>query len=268
MKLGAAYDHGLLTDWALDVGLGRGQVSATGTADLRDADRVAFVVRPRITSLELEAAATALGIGTASLTGPMSLTGQLRGRTGRAKDLLASLEGTLNVAMGPGTFTRIGRFGATMAKILSFASVRGLISAQPLRDLTGTGLSYRAITTQATFDKGSMALDGFSFRSDAMDMTAQGRVDLVAERLAMQAMLKPLGAAGALLGHLPITGKSVEATTSIHLEAQGPLDDPDIRYSMGTGIETAIEAPAQGTRSMFKGIIDLLEKGARALLGK
>jgi uncharacterized protein YhdP len=268
LKLDASYDHGLLSEWALAFGYSGGRISATGTADLRDPERVSFVVRPQITSLDLGAVASVLGVEAVPVTGPISLTGHLQGHTGSTKDLLASLEGTLDARMGPGTFTRIGRFGATTAKILSFASVRGLLSGSVLRDLTGKGLAYRAITAQTSFDKGSMGVSRLSFRSDAVNMDAQGTVDLLGEQLALQVALRPLGTAGKVLGFLPIVGRPVEAMTSIHLEANGSLDDPDVRLAMGQGIGSAIRGEAKGTNSMIRGITDFLRGGTGKLFGK
>ena len=268
LKLDAAYGHGLLSEWDLAFGFSGGQISATGSADLRDPERAAFVVRPQITSLNLGAVAPVLGIEAMPVTGPLSLTGQLRGRTGSTKDLLASLEGTLDARMGPGTFSRIGRFGATTAKILSFASVRGLLSGSLLRDLTGKGIAYRTITVQTSFDKGSMSVGSLSFRSDAMNVEAQGTVDMIEERLALQVALSPLGTAGRVLGFLPIVGRPVEAMTSIHLEANGSLDDPDVRLAMGRGIGSAITQETERTGSMLRGITDYLQRGTGNLFGR
>jgi uncharacterized protein YhdP len=261
LKFGAAYDHGLLTDCALDLGFSGGQISATGTADLRDPERVSFVVRPQITSLKLEEAAPVLGIGLVPVTGPISLTGRLQGSTGRVKDLLASLEGTLNLTMGPGAITRIGRFGATMARIISFVSVRSLLSGEVLSDLTREGLSYRAISTETAFDKGSMGVSAFRFRSNALTMDAQGRVDLIQEQMAIQVALRPLGTANTLLGFLPVVGQPLEAMTSIHLVVRGPLDSPDISLAPGQGIESAIQGGAHGTGSIITGITNFLQRG-------
>jgi uncharacterized protein YhdP len=268
LKFNAAYDRGLLSDWALGFEFGGGQVSAKGSADLRDPERIAFVVRPQVTSLNLGAVAPVLGIEAMPVTGPLSLTGQLQGRTGSTKDLLASLEGTLDARMGPGTFTRIGRFGATTAKILSFASVRGLLSGSLLRDLTGKGIAYRTITAQTSFDKGRMSVGSLSFRSDAMNMDAQGTVDMIEERLALQVALSPLGTAGRVLGFLPIVGRPVEAMTSIHLEASGSLDNPDVRLAMGRGIGSAITQETERTGSMLRGITDYLHRGTGGLFGR
>ena len=212
-------------------------------------------------SLKLEEVAPVLGIGLVPVTGPISLTGRVQGRTGSAKNLLASLDGTLDVTMGPGTITRVGRFGATMARIISFASVRGLLSGEVLSDLTREGLPYRAITAETAFDKGSMGVSAFRFRSNALTMDAQGRVDLIQEQMAIQVALRPLGTANTLLGFLPIVGQPLEAMTSIHLAVRGPLDSPDINLAPGQGIESAIQGGAQGTGSIITGITNFLQRG-------
>jgi hypothetical protein len=106
-----------------------------------------------------------------------------------------------------------------------------------------------------------MGVSAFRFRSSALTMDAQGRVDLIQEQMAIQVALRPLGAANTLLGFLPIVGKPVEAMTSIHLVVRGPLDNPDIRLAPGQGIESAIQGGAQGTSSIITGITNFLQRG-------
>lgn len=272
LNLGAAYDRGLLTEWSLDFRADEGHVSARGSADLRDPERIPLVVRPQITSLKLEAGTPVLGpvlgLDAVPVTGPISLTGQLRGHTGTTKDLLGSLEGNLDATMGPGRFSRVGKIGAPMEKLLSFASVRGLLSGKLLSDLTGKGLAYRTIRAQTAFDKGVIELRAFSFESDAMNIDAQGRINVLNEQMDVKAELRPLDTADKLLGFLPIVGKPLEAVTSIPLEAQGPLDDPDIRLAVGQGVEGAIREETKGTGSTIKGFTDFLRRSTGKPSGK
>jgi uncharacterized protein involved in outer membrane biogenesis len=268
LKLDAAYDRGVLTRWGVDFGVQDGRIAATGSADLRDLSQVPFVVRPQVTSVKLGTVAPLLGFDRLPVSGPLSLTGNLQGRTGSTKDLLTSLAGDVRAEMGPGTLTRIGKFGATMAKILSFTSVKGLLSGRFLDDFSGKGLPYRTMTAQATFAGGGMDVGAFAFHSDTLTMDARGRIDLLNERQDMHAQMEVLGIVSEVLELVPIIGRSLGALTAIHLRVTGSLDDPDVRMAVAQGAKDAVTDEEQSLRRPLRGTTDTLEKGVDTLLGK
>jgi hypothetical protein len=268
LRLDASYDRGVLTRWDVDFGVEDGRIAATGTADLRDPERVPFEAHPQITSLKLEAVAPVLGIGQVPLDGPLSLTGHLQGRMGSTKDLLSSLAGSVQAEMEPGTFFRIGRFGETMAKILGLVSARGFLSGRTLSNLSDKGLPYRTITAQTTFDKGHMEVDTFSFLSDSMTLDSRGRIDLLNEQMDMQAKMQALGIVDKTLQVVPLVGRSAADLTAIHLQLTGSLDNPDIRIAVGQRAKDLITDEEKSLRSPLKGITDSLKKSLEQLLGK
>jgi uncharacterized protein YhdP len=247
LALRVGYDRGLLTGGALDFDGDGGHVSATGSADLRDPGGISFFVRPHVTSLGLEAVGQVFGLERPPVTGPLSLSGELQGRTGTREALLQSLEGSLDATMGPGRFSRVGKIGAPLAKLLSFASLRGLLSGSLFADLTGRGLAYRTIRLQADFSNGSMRIGRFGFESDAMNIDAQGSVDLISEQMDARVELRSFGTVDKLLSFIPIVGRPLEAIASIPLEVQGPVDDPDVRLAVGQGITGAIRQETEST---------------------
>ncbi|MCU0596621.1 MAG: AsmA family protein, partial [Desulfobacterota bacterium] len=108
LKLDATYDRGVIKKGDLSFGMEGGQVSMTGSGDLRDPEHVTFNVSPNITSMRLETLAALLGVPEVSVSGPISLTGRLQGRTGSSEDLLAGLSGDMQAQIGPGRVARIG----------------------------------------------------------------------------------------------------------------------------------------------------------------
>jgi uncharacterized protein involved in outer membrane biogenesis len=128
LKLDAVYEHGVIKQYNLNLGVDGGRIATNGSADLRDPEHVEFVLSPKVTSLRLETVAPVLGIEQLPISGPISLTGQLRGRTGTTRELLASLDGNLKTEMGPGHLTKIGKAGHIMAKILTMTSVKSILS--------------------------------------------------------------------------------------------------------------------------------------------
>ena len=145
-----------------------------GSVDLRDPEHVTFTVSPNITSLTVERIAPVLGIPDVSVSGPISLSGQLQGRTGSSEDLLASLHGNLDARIGPGKLARIGRGGEIVARMLSLTSVRGILTGSVFENFASQGLPYQRISVQATLNNGNMDLTNFRFESNAMNIDAQG----------------------------------------------------------------------------------------------
>jgi uncharacterized protein YhdP len=218
--------------------------------------------------LRLETVAPVLGIEPLPISGPISLTGQLRGRTGTPRDLLASLDGNLETEIGPGSLNKIGKAGDMMAHILSLTSVKGILSGRLIDNLTGKGLSYQAIKARTTFSKGNLELNNFNFVSDAMNMDAQGSINLVDEQMNIDAELEPLRAVGKALRRVPVLGKSAEELTRIHLRLKGSLDNPEIGVVLGEGVVDDVKGAKKKTGTILKGFKDFLKKEKNKLLEK
>jgi uncharacterized protein YhdP len=260
LKLDAVYEHGVVKQYNLNLSIDDGRIVTNGSADLRDPERVEFVLSPKVTSLRPETVAPVLGIKQLPISGPISLTGQLRGRTGTTRDLLASLNGALKIEMGPGSLNKIGKIGDMMVHILSLTSVKSILSGRLIDNLTDKGLSYQTIKARTTFNKGNLELDNFRFESDAMNMDAQGSINLVDEQMNIEAELKPLRAVGTALGLVPVLGKSAEELTRIHLRLKGSLDNPKIGVVLGEGVVDDVKGAKKKTGTILKGIIDFFKK--------
>ncbi|MEE9497574.1 MAG: AsmA-like C-terminal domain-containing protein, partial [Desulfobacterales bacterium] len=268
LKLDAVYAHGVVKQYNLDLDIDDGRIATKGSADLGDPERVQFVLSPKVTSLRLETVAPVLGIKQLPISGPISLTGQLRGRTGTTRDLIASLDGKLETEMGPGSLNKIGKIGDMMVHILSLTSVKSILSGRLIDNLTDKGLSYQTIKARTTFNKGNLELNNFNFVSDAMNMDAQGSINLVDEQINIEAELKPLRAVGTALGMVPVLGKSVEELTRIHLQLKGSLDNPKIGVVLGQGVVDDVKGAKKKTGTILKGVMDFLKKENNKLLKK
>jgi uncharacterized protein involved in outer membrane biogenesis len=257
LKFDALYDHGLIKPYDLDFGSEGGHLAAKGSVDLRDPQHAAFAVSPNIRSVKLETLASALGVHDFSVSGPISLSGQLQGKKGSSKDFLASLHGNLEIQIGPGKLARIGRGGEMLAKILSLISIRGILTGALFQNFASQGLPYQWINAQATLDNGNMDLTTFQFESNVMNVDAQGRINLLEEQMDMRVSLKPLGMVSTVMGIVPLIGKVAAGLTEIHFNLSGSLDDPRIFIIPGQGIAESIENEAKGVGSALKGAADL-----------
>jgi len=234
-----------------------GQVAMTGSGDIKDPEHLTFMVNPNITSLTVERLATVLGVPDVSVSGPISLNGRLQGKTGSLKDLLASLDGSLDAQIGPGNIARIGRGGAMMARMLSLTSIKGILTGSVLEDFANKGLPYQKIIAQVDLKGGNMDLTKLRFESDAISIDARGRINLLEEQMDVGARLKPLGMVSTAMGGVPLVGKVAASFTEIYFKLSGSLDDPRVSIIPGQGVADAVEDQAKGVGSVFKGAADL-----------
>ena len=262
LKLDAVYDRGVITQYDLSFDMEGGRVATKGSVDLRDPEHPTFTASQSITSLMVEKIAPVLGVLRDSVSGPISWSGELQGKAGSSEDLRASLHGNLQIQIGPGTITKIGRGGELMARMLSLASLRGILTASVFGDFANKGLPYQRIIAQASFDNGNMDLKDFRFESNALNLDAQGRINLVEERMDIRAKLKPLGMVTTVVGIVPLVGKVAASLTEIHLNVSGSLDDPQISLvPAGLGVADAIQDEARGVGRVLKGFTDFFGTG-------
>jgi hypothetical protein len=260
LNLDVRYDRGVVTQDDLQFAMEGGQVALSGSGDIRDPEHVTFTVSPNITSMKLEILAALLGVTEVSVSGPMSLNGRLQGKTGNTEELLTSLEGSLNGQIGPGKLARIGRGGNFLAKMLSLMSLRGIFTGSVFNDFAAKGLPYQSITVQSVLRNGKMDLTEFQFVSNAVNLAAQGRIDLIRQQMGVNASLKPLGTVSTVMGFVPLVGKVAAGLTEIHFHLSGSLDDPRVFIIPGQGIANSIENQAKGMGSIFRGFTDFFGK--------
>jgi uncharacterized protein YhdP len=258
LKMDTTYDRGVIRQGDLSFDMGGGRVAMTGSGDIRDPEHVTFTVNPNITSLAVERITPVLGIPAVSLSGPVSASGQLQGRTGSAEEILAGLQGILDAQIGPGNLTRIGRGGELLARVLSLTSVRGILTGSVFENFATQGLAYRRISGQASFNNGNMDVTNFRFESDAMNIEAKGRINLLEGQMDAGARLKPLGTVSTVAEAVPVVGKVAASLTEIYFNLSGPWEDPRVSIMPGQGIADSIQDQAKGVGSTLKGAADLL----------
>ena len=210
-------------------------------------DRILFTVNPDINALELDEVAPLIGTETLPLNGPISLNGRFRGNTGSSKELLAGLAGNLNVEIGPGNLSNVGRAGVLIGKVLSMINI---FSGRLAKNFSSEGIPFQNIKAQTSFDKGMLNLNSFDFISDAINMNSQGIIDLVNEKLNIKVHLKPAPKVGKALKWVPIGGKGEK--NLINIDIIGPLQDPEIRLAKLKKITKGVEDAAEKTKTELK----------------
>ena len=267
LKLKADYVRGELKFYNLDVFMAGGRIIAKGSADLRDPEHIPFTVKPALSNVNMEVMAPLLGLKNTPAHGPLSMTGQLQGRTGARPDLMRSLNGNLAADAGPGLLTKAGGGSGVLVNIMEFVSVSGILSGRVLNNLQDKGLAFKSIKAQADFSKGTMRVNMLRLLSDAANVDAEGTIDLVNQQLNMYADVEPFQLADKALGIIPILGKSIAGITNVYLDVRGPLEDPDIKVSKIKRAAKEEGKETEKTTTPEKQLFDAL-KGLKGLFGK
>jgi uncharacterized protein YhdP len=251
------------------------QIKTTGSVDLRDLDRIAFVENHDISGLDMESLASIYGIEKLPITGPLSLKGQVKGRTGSTEDvllkgssgstkqLLGSLDGHLKMEIGPGHLKEGGKLGHVFGKVFSMASLQSIFSGRMLQDLSGDGIRYNILNTDTTITKGTL-LNKIHLGSDAMNVESEGTIDLINETIKTTAILEPLATVNKALDFVPILGKAAGDLIKVRIDIEGPLENPKVKTSQTKQVGTAVKSVGTGTGDFLKGI----GKGVKGLFGK
>jgi uncharacterized protein YhdP len=258
LKLDLRYRQGVVEGFDLNTGIDKGHFATKGSADLRDPERISFTLEPDISALSLAAITPVLGVDRLPLSGPLTLTGRLRGSLGDSVAVLHSLDGNLDASLGPGTLTDVGKLGSLIAKLSSMAHIRSLFSGRIFRDISSEGLPFEKLTAQGSFNNGTLHVGKLHFNSDVMTVESDGTIDMVNDELDMVGLLAPLVMVDGTLNYVPLVGSALQDASRIRIHVQGPLEDPRVHTEqvkeIGKSIENVIEQPKDIVEGVGKGL--------------
>jgi uncharacterized protein YhdP len=116
------------------------------------------------------------------------------------------------------------------------------------------GMPYNKITATLAINDGFISSNDLFVASDAMNISAIGKADLVKNELDATIGVKPLQTVDKVLSHIPIvgwilTGKN-KSLISAYFEAKGKLDDPQVK-------PIPVQTMAKGVFNIFKRVFQL-----------
>jgi hypothetical protein len=252
----------------LDARIGGGRIQSRGSADLRSLQEIPFALQPTIEKVPLQSLAPLLGTNRPSVNGPLTLTGELQGTTGSALNLLQSLRGNVEAEMGPGRIYKLGQTGNVLFKLLNFLSVSNMLSGKTLKDLATEGVPYKSIKAKTFLQSGKMNINQLAMESPALELDANGDIDLVKKQCNMDANIGIFGTLDKVLGILPIVGKAGTELTRVHVTLEGALEDPKIRIRAVKGVSKAGKKAVQEGGKVAEDVIKGFGKGLEKILGK
>lgn len=268
LQLKAIYERGVLKSHDLEVLIGGGRIQSQGSADLRSLQEIPFALKPTIEAVPLESMAPLLGTNKPSVNGPLNLKGQLQGTTGSTLTILRSLRGNVEAELGPGRIYKLGQAGKAFFELLNFLSVSNILSGKTMKDLATEGVPYKSIKAKTLLQSGKMNISKLAMESPALELDANGDIDLVKKQLNMNADIGIFGTLDKVLGIFPIVGKAGTELTRVHVTLEGALEDPKIRIRPVRGVSEAGKKGAQEGGKVAEDVIKEFGKGLEKILGK
>ena len=191
----------------------------------------------------------AMGVKKQEVTGTLSLQGELSAKGESALEIRRSLLGAVKLKAEHGSVRKF----STLSKVLSILNVSQLLKFQ-LPDMVSGGMPYNRITGDLAFRDGSASTSNLFLDSNAINLSAVGKLDLMRNELNLTIGVQPLQSVDKVVSRIPIvgwilTGKDHSLITT-YFEAKGPIEDPQVTA-------VPVKSLARGVLNIFKRVFEL-----------
>jgi len=252
LKSTALLENNILYLQPLDCSTLDGQFSGKVRIDLGTSGTPRYQLSYKLNEVSAELFMKAAGVKKQELTGTMTMQGDLTARGKTGEDVKRTALGSTRIQLEEGSIRKF----AVLSKVFSLLNLSQLLKFQ-LPDMVAGGMPYNEITATLAIKDGVISCDDLYVDSDALNISAVGKVDLVREELDATIGVKPLQTVDKVVSRIPIvgwilTGKNRSLVTA-YFEAKGKLEDPTVSA-------IPVKSMAKGVFNIFKRVFELPAK--------
>ena len=249
LKTVAMYGEGILYLQPAEFALFDGDVSGKGRFDFGSNGTPRYQVSFDLNRVSAEKIARAVGVKKQEITGTLSLQGELTAKGDTGADIKKTALGSMKLHIEEGSLRRF----ATLSKIFSILNVSQLLKLQ-LPDMVSGGMPFNEITGTISIQDGVISSNNLFLDSDAMNISAVGKLDMVKEELDATIGVQPLQTVDKVVSRIPIvgwilTGRDKTFITA-YFEAKGKVEDPKVSA-------IPVKSLAKGVFDIFKRVFEL-----------
>jgi uncharacterized protein YhdP len=139
----------------------------------------------------------------------------------------AHWDALLSLAVADGVAQRV----PILVRLWSALSLQGLLSLQ-LPSLPNEGLTFSSLTGDFAFERGLAVTKNLSLNSSAVQIDAQGEIDLAQRTVDLKVGLIPLYGITSSVAKVPLAGKlfarGANLLTTVSFHVYGPYHDPTV----------------------------------------
>lgn len=236
----------------LEAGIFEGKLTGKGRVDIRSNGQNRYESSFSIERISLDKIQGFLEMGEREVKGNLSLTGHVTATGSDVYDLKKTAVGNFQLSTGKGVLKKF----SVLSKIFSLLNVFQLARLQ-LPDMAAGGMPYSAITASLTLRDGVLSSNDFFIDSDAMQISAVGKIDLLREKLDSIVGVHPLDTIDKIVARIPVAGWLLTDDKgnlfTVSFKVDGKWDDPRV-------IPIPIRSMAEGTLNIFRRLFQLPEK--------
>ena len=252
LDAGLKYAQGILNIETLEAGVLDGSLKGKGRVEIRPDGQNRHQANFSLDQISLEKFKVLLDIGDRTLTGKMSLAGDVTAAGSSADDFKKTAVGAVKVRAERGVLKKFSVF----SKIFSLLNVAQLLKLQ-VPDMAKGGMPYTSITASLSFKDGVISSNDFLIDSDAMKISGVGKVDLLQKKLDYIVGVHPLGTLDRIAARIPIAGWVLTDEgghlVTVHFKVKGNWDDPQVS-------PIPVRSLAKGTLDTFRRLFQLPQK--------
>ena len=227
-----------------------GHVSGNGRIDLGSSGSPPrYQVSFNLEKVSADRFVQAFGIKKQEINGTLSMQGELTAKGNNSSELKKTALGSLKFKCEKGSLRKF----AVLSKIFSILNVSQLFKFH-LPDMVSGGMPYNTITAAMAIQDGVVSSQDFYIASNAMNISAVGKVDLVKNEVDATIGVQPLQTVGKVVNRLPVVGWILTGENKTFLttyfEAKGKLEDPQVKA-------IPVRSMAKGVFNIFKRVFEL-----------
>jgi uncharacterized protein YhdP len=182
----------------------------------------------------------------------MSLQGLMAAEGRNWDELKKTATGTFQIRAEKGIMKKY----SFLSKIFSILNVSQLLKFQ-LPDMVKDGMPYKTITAGVNLKNGVLSSNDFFIDSNAMQISAHGKVDLTKEELHSVVGIYPLQTMDMVVAKIPVVGWVLTNEDKhlfiVNFQVDGKWDDPRVMPIPARSI-------TKGTMNIFRRLFQLPEK--------
>ncbi len=247
-----SYEEGILYLHPLEFQSLGGSIAANVRIDTATGGTPRYQADYELRRISSQGLLKSLGVKKQEIWGTMSAQGDLSARGSTPEELKSSLLGSLSFHIERGSIRRF----ASLAKIFSILNVSQLLKMH-LPEMTSGGMPFSDITGSVAIKDGLFSTSDLYVKSEAMNISAVGSLNLPKDSLNIIVGVQPLQAVDKVVNRIPIvgwilTGKDNSWITS-YFQITGALGDPQVSVK-------TVSSMATGVLNIFKRLFQLPAK--------
>jgi len=252
LNAGLKYSKSVVDIENLEVGAFDGKFKARGRVAIHPSGQNRYDANISISKMSLEKLQSYLELGDRTVTGKLSLTGDLYASGSNTEDLKKTATGKFQVRAEKGILKKFSGLSKTFAflNLMQFVKLK-------LPDMTTQGMTYNVITSNMSLSGGVISSDDFFIDSDSIQISGSGKIDYLKKKLDLIVGIHPLQTLDFIASKIPIAGWIITdekgKLITFNLKVEGSWDNPNV-----SPINT--RSIGKGTLNMFRRIFQLPEK--------